>query len=195
MKSATTFLACAAIAAISSCSTITTDTGTAVKAERGVPGGEVVRITSLDAKVTGIDSAKREVSLISSHGEPFTVKAGPEVANFNQIRIGDPLKISLKEHLLVRMAKPGEKLDDESYVTGNREPGGSKPGAKVTETEQYIGTVSAIDTKRRKVTLRFSDGSTGKFDVRPDIDLSQHQTGEKVLIRSTETLAVSMKKS
>ena len=195
MKLTRSLILCAAVAAISSCSSLTVDTETTVKAEQGVPGGEAVRVTTLDGKVTGIDSAAREVTLVSRYGEAFKVTAGPEVRNFNQIRIGDSLKISLKENLVVRMAKPGEKLHDESYATGSRTARGAKPGAKMTETVQYVGTITSIDAKKRKATLRFSDGSSGSFDVRPDIDLSKRHTGEKVLIRVTESLAVSMKKS
>lgn len=195
MKIVRSLIVCATVAAISSCATLTVDSDTTVKAEQGVPGGEVVRVTTLDAKVTGIDSAKREVALVSRYGEAFTVQAGPEIKNFNEIRVGDSLKISLKERLLVRMAKPGEKLNDEAWVSGKGAPRGAKPGAQVSSKEQYVGTVTAIDQKKRKVTLKFSDGSTGKFDVRSDIDLSKHHTGEKVLIRLTESLAVSMKKS
>ena len=195
MKIVRSLIVCGALAALSSCTTLTVDSDTTVKSEQGVPGGEVVRVTTLDAKVTGIDPAKREVTLVSRYGETFKVEAGPEIKNFNQIRVGDSLKISLRERLLVRMAKPGEKLNDEAWVSGEGAARGAKPGAKVKSKEQYVGTVTAIDQKRRKVTLQFSDGSTGKFDVRSDIDLSKHHTGEKVLIQLTESLAVSMTKS
>jgi hypothetical protein len=195
MKITRSLILCAAMAVISSCATLTMDTDTTVKSEQGVPGGEVVRNTTLDARVSGIDSSTREVSLVSRYGEAFKVTAGPEIKNFNQIRVGDYLKITLQERLLVRMAKPGEKLNDETWVSGKGAPRGAKPGAKVNSKEQYVATVTAIDAKKRKATLKFSDGSTGKFDVRSDIDLSKHHTGEKVLIRLTESLAVSMKKS
>lgn len=192
MKRSLALVLTALITATTSCSTITAESETSVKAEAGVPGGEMTRTTTIRATVTAIDSAKREVRLVTRHGENFKVTAGPEVVNFNQIRIGDQLEVVSSERLEVRMAKPGEKLDDESSATADLARIGAMPGARVTETSQYVATVSAIDTKRRKVTLTFSDGSTDKFDVRPDIDLSAHQVGEKVLIRTTESLAMSM---
>jgi len=195
MKIVRPLIVCATMVAISSCSnSVTADSSSTLTAEQGVPGGEIVRTTTLDATVTAINSSKREVSLISRHGEKFEVEAGPGIANFNQIRVGDFLKVSLQEHLVVRMAKPGEKLDDEAWVSGRGAPRGSMPGAKVSSKEQYVGTITAINTKKRKVTLGFSDGSSANFDVRSDIDLSKYHTGEKVLIRLTESLAVSMKK-
>lgn len=195
MKTARVLLACSLLAALSACNTLTTDTGTTSNVQQGVPGGEFVRTEWLEATVTAIDHSRREVSLVSAHGEKFDVEAGPEVINFPQIRVGDPLTVTLKETLVVRMAKPGEKLDEIAYQTAELARIGSKPGSRVTETEQHVATVTAIDAAKRTATLQFADGSSGKFEVRPDIDLSQRRVGEKVLMQSTTTLAVSMSRS
>lgn len=195
MKTLRVLLACPFLAAIPACNTVTTDTGTSATVQQGVPGGEFVRTEWLEATVTDIDYSKRKVTLLSAHREKFEVEAGPEVVNFNRIRVGDPLTIVLKETFLVRMAKPGEKLDEEVSTTAELARLGAKPGARVTETERYVATVTAIDTAKRTATLKFSDGSSGKFDVRPDVDLSQRRVGEKVLMQSTTTLAVSMSRS
>lgn len=195
MKTVFLCLVCAMTAAIPACNTLTTDTGTSARIEQGIPGGEFVRTTRLDATVTGIDPATRKVTLVSSHRETFVVEAGPEVMNFHQIRIGDPLSVVLSETVLVRMAKPGEKLDEIAYQKQELADIGAKPGGKLTATEQFVATVTAIDAKKRKATLKFSDGSSGKFDIRPDVDLSKRAVGEKVLLRSTKSLAISMKRS
>lgn len=71
---------------------------------------------------------------------------------------------------------------------------GARPGAAVKQTMQVTGTVTKIDGKRRTVTLRFSDGSSGRFAVRDDIDLAKHKVGEKVVIRVKEAFAVKMEK-
>lgn len=183
-----------AIMAATSCTTITGETDTAVNAELGVPGGEVVQTTRINATVTGIDSAKRKVTLVTRDGKKFTVKAGPEVVNFDQIRIGDQLKATYTEEIVIRMAKPGENVADESHVTADLAKVGAKPGVSTSDTVQYVGTVTAIDAKKRKATLQFADGSSRKFDVRPDVDLSQRRIGEKVVLRSTESMAIKLEK-
>jgi hypothetical protein len=183
-----------AIMAATSCITITGETDTAIKAKHGVPGGEVVKTTTINATVTGIDSAKCKVTLVTKDGEKFAVKAGPEVVNFDQIRIGDQLKATYTEEIIIRMAKPGEKVADETYVTADLAKVGGKPGVSTSDTAQYVGTVIAIDAKKRKATLQFADGSSKKFDVRPDIDLTKHSVGEKVILRSTESMAIKLEK-
>jgi hypothetical protein len=120
--------------------------------------------------------------------------AGPEVLNFEQIRIGDQLKVSLTENVVIRMAKPGEKVKDEAYETVELPPVGSKPGLRTSETFQSSALISNIDAKKRKVTLTFNDGSTKKYPVRDDLNLDERKVGERVLIRSNEVYEISMTK-
>jgi len=184
----------AAILALASCTTIKPETDTQIKTKPGVPGGEVVQTSTINATVTGIDSAKRKVTLVTKDGKKVTVKAGPEVVNFGQIRVGDQLKATLTEELVVRMAKPGEKNEDGGAAVVGIAPKGSKPGAMTAETYQVTATVSAIDLKKRKATLLFPDGSLKTFPVRTDVDLTKRKVGEKVVIRTTEVFAILLEK-
>jgi hypothetical protein len=177
-----------------SCTTITAETDTQAKIKQGVPGGEVVKTSRINATVTAIDTARRKVSLVTRKGEKFAVTAGPEVENFNRIRIGDQLNVTYTEEVVVRMAKPGEKIEDGGEAVFDIAPRNSKPGVMTSETYQVTATVTTIDQKKRKATLQFPDGSTKKFDVRKDVDLTRHKVGEKVVIRTTETFAIKMEK-
>ena len=112
-----------AIMAAVSCTSVTTETDTQTKINQGVPGGEFVETTRLEATVTAIDSAKRKVSLVTRKGEKFTVNPGPEVENFAQIRVGDQLKVAFTEEITVRMAKPGEKPADGGEAEFDFAPG------------------------------------------------------------------------
>jgi len=183
----------ATLAAIS-CTSITPETRTAASVKQGVPGGEVVQTHKITATVTGIDNAKRKVTLVTRDGKKFTVTAGPGVANFKQIRIGDQLTATLTEQIVIRMAKPGEKTVDGSAAMVGLAPVGAKPGAMAAETAQVTATVSAIDLKHHKATLRFADGSTKTVAVRQDVDLTKRKIGEKVVIRSTEMFAILLEK-
>lgn len=52
----------------------------------------------------------------------------------------------------------------------------------------------AIDAANRRATLQFEDGSTHTFAVRPDVDLAKRKVGDKVVIRLTEALALTVQK-
>ncbi len=176
------------------CTAIHTESTTSTKIQQGVPGGEVVQTTKVRATVTGIDAAKRKLTLVTPKGEKLVVKAGPEVVNFPQIRIGDQLKVTLTEELVVRMARPGEKSQDGSDSFVGIAPVGAKPGAMAAETHQVTATVTAIDQKTRKATLQVAGGATKTITVRKDVDLTKHKVGEKVVIRLTEVFAIMIEK-
>lgn len=194
MKPTPLFLLSALTLAAASCNSITGESTTVAKTQQGVPGGEVVETTKVTATVTGIDSAKRKITLVTPDGKKSTVKAGPEVVNFDQIKIGDQFKATLTEDIVIRMAKPGEKSKDEAAAMVGIAPVGAKPGMMMADTVQVTATVSAINLKKHKATLQFPDGSTKQFAVRNDVDLSQRKVGEKVVIRSTETFVVLLEK-
>jgi hypothetical protein len=183
-----------AMMAASSCTSITAETDTQARIKQGVPGGEIVQTSRINATVTAIDTAKRKVSLVTRKGEKFAVTAGPEVDNFDKVRIGDQLSVTYTEQVIVRMAKPGEKTDDVGEAVFDIAPRHSKPGVMTSETNQVTATVTAIDLKKRQATLRFPDGFSKKFDVRRDVDLNKRKVGEKVVIRTTETFAIKMEK-
>ena len=194
MKLAKLLILPAAILAAVSCTTIKPETSVSARITPGTPGGTAVRTSTVKATVTGIDTTTRKVKLTTPDGKKLTVKAGPEVVNFPQIRVGDHLQVTLTEHLLVRMAKPGEKTADGAAGMVALAPVGAKPGAVAAQTYQVTGTVTHIDQANRQATLRFADGSTTTVDVRQDVDMTKHKVGEKVVIRLTESLAIDMHK-
>lgn len=194
MKPFATAALIAAAALFTACSTLTTEQTTTADFKAGVPGGKMTQTTQLNATVTAIDSAKRKVTLVTKHGEKFSFVAGPEVVNFPQIRVGDQLTVTYTEAIVVRMAKPGEKIVEDATADVSLAAEGAKPGLKVTTKGLVVATVTNIDPKKRKATLQYSDGTTQTVNVRKDIDLSRHKAGDKVVIQTTESKAIKMEK-
>lgn len=184
---------CATLASVS-CTSIKPKTSSTTTTVPGVPGGQYIETAKITATVTGIDRAKRKITFVTPEAKSFVVEAGQEVTGFEQIQIGDQLKVTLTNTLEVRMAKPGEKIEDVYDYTADLAPDGAKPGLVLEDSSRIMATVSAIDLKRRKATLTFPDGKSSKFDVRKDIDLSQRAVGEKVVIRTTEVYAAKIEK-
>ncbi len=164
---------------------------TTVKAE-GVPGGIAVQTFELTATVTAIDAAARKLTLLSPDGIMQTFKVGPEAVNFDQIRVGDRLRIKATRQLVVSVADESQAPGDGGAQLVALAPEGAKPGGIMAETAQVTATVVAIDPDHHTATLRFDDGSTKTVAVRPDVDLSNRKAGDKVIIRVTEALALSI---
>jgi hypothetical protein len=182
---------------LTSCSSTSTPEGegaTIVATEKGVPGGVIVETYQVTATVTAVDPATRKVTLVTPAGKKTVFKAGPEIANFPQIRIGDQVKATLTEELVVFMATDAPPQGQGTASVVALAPIGAKPGALVAETVQVKARVTEIDHEHHKATLRFPDGSTKKVAVRKDVDLTKRSVGEEVVIRATEALAITVEK-
>ncbi|HOX55262.1 MAG TPA: hypothetical protein P5205_02030 [Candidatus Paceibacterota bacterium] len=168
------------------------ETTAATAYQEGVPGGLVVETHSMKATVIGIDAANRKVTLVTSDGKKTTVKCGPDVINFDQIRIGDQLKVTVAEEVVAYLAEAGASQREGGAAFVALAPKGAKPGGIVTETVQVTARVTAIDLKARRATLQFPDGAIRKVAVRPDVDLTKRHVGEEVVIRITEMVVLSV---
>jgi hypothetical protein len=166
--------------------------GTAVT--EGVPGGVAVRTYEITATVASIDKDKRKVTLIDPTGIKTTVKAGSEVVNFDQINVGDQLKVRATEELAVYVVAQGEESKDGGAQAVVLAPKGAKPGGMMAETTQLTAKVTAIDADHHRATLQFEDGTIRTVPVRADVDLTKRSVGDKVVIRTAESLAISIEK-
>ncbi len=195
LKAATLALVPAAIIALSSCSSTPEGEGAALAASReGVPGGIYVETYQTTATVTGIDADTRKVTLVSPDGKKTLFKAGPEVVNFDQIQVGDQVKASVTEQLVVFMATDAPPQSQGAATVVALAPVGAKPGGLVADTVQVKAIVTSLDIKKRKATLKFPDDSVKTFAVRKDVDQTKRKIGEEVIIRCTEAVAISVEK-
>jgi len=195
VKLAACVLVLVSLLIVSSCtSSKPTGTKTSVAAiQQGVPGGIFVETHEMTADVTAINAAKRKVTLKTADGKKTTVKCGPEVINFDQIRVGDKLKVLATEEVAIYMATGAPSSDGGAALVALA-PKGAKPGGIVASTMQVTATVTAIDLKKHKATLQFADGTTHTVAVRPDVDLTKRKVGEQVVIRTTDAFAISVEK-
>jgi hypothetical protein len=173
---------------------LTGKAGGAAVVTEGVPGGTVVQTYQLEATVAAIDQATRKITLVDAAGIKTSVKAGPEVVNFDQIRVGDKLQITAAQELVVSVTGEGETPSDGGAQMVALAPKGAKPGGIMVGTTRVTATVTAIDAEHHQASLQFDDGTTRTVAVRPDVDLSTRKVGEKVVIRTTESLAMRVVK-
>ena len=167
---------------------------TATAVQEGVPGGVTVNSIEVTAKVTAIDTKSRKVTLLLPEGDKETVKVPPEAVNFDQISVGDLVKATLTEEMVVYLDEEGASIPD-GYAAGVAlAPKGAQPGGVVAEAVKVTATVTAINQTNRTATLRFDDGTIETLPVRDDIDLSKRKVGEKVVFIVTEMVALSVEK-
>lgn len=162
--------------------------------EEGVPGGVAVDAVEVSARVVEVDHEERTALLRGPEGEEFPIRVGPEVVNFDRVEAGDLVRAIVVREIVVGLADPAAPQADAAAEGVALAPVGAAPGGVVARTVRVTGTVTAIDPEARTATLRFADGSTRTFPVRPDIDLEAHSVGERVSFQVTESVALDVVK-
>jgi hypothetical protein len=170
------------------------ESATMVSAQKGVPGGTIVQTYKVTATVTAVDAGSRKVTLVTPDGKKTIFKAGPEVENFAQIQVGDQVKATVAEQLVVFVRKNGEPPSDGETAAVALTPLGAKPGVMMANTVEVTAKIEALDLDHRKATLRFPDGTSQTFSVRKDVDMTKGKIGDDVVIRTTEALAILVEK-
>jgi hypothetical protein len=184
----------AALLAFTSCSSTpkgpeVTQTTTVIQTENGAA---IVDAVTLVATVTGIDPAKRQVALLSANGFKKTVTCGKSVINFDQIKVGDQVKVKATEEFAVFLRPTGTPTSVGEGAAVALAPKGAMPGGLVASTKEVTAKITAIDATTRQVTLRFVDGSTKQIKVGPNVNLAAVNVGDDVTVQVAESLALSV---
>ena len=156
-------------------------------------GAIIVDTFTMAATVTGIDAAKRDVTLVAPYGHKAIYKAGAEVVNFNQNHVGDQVKAKVTEEVAVFLGKgtpPGGMVGTSVALS----PVGAKPGGVFVDTMLVTARVIAIDAKKHKVTLLLPDDTIKKVKVGKQVNLAAVQLGDNVTVQVSERLALSVQK-
>jgi len=121
-----------------------------------VPGQ--VRIKNrvhLNATVTAIDAASRVVTLKTAKGKVEEIVAGPEVRNFDQIKVGDAVHGLAVETLTLELLKGGAGKAMRSETTGVAQAApGAKPSGAVAERLTIVADVVAVDRKAGTILVK-----------------------------------------
>jgi Cu/Ag efflux protein CusF len=126
-------------------------------------------------------------------GSRHTVKLGPEVRNFDQIKAGDTVKARFVESLAVMVAKTGEAPAASDRGTVELAPKGEKPGIIAVDTAEMNATVQKIDYKQRLITLKGPQGNERTFKVdKSATKFKNIKNGDDVYIRFTEAVAITV---
>ena len=113
---------------------------------------ETIKVT---ATITAFDKATRDVTLKGPQGNEVTVTAGPEVKNFDQLKVGDNVDLNYVEALTLELKKGGGLVVQRTETAG---AAGAKPGEKpagaVGRQITIVADVIAVDPAKQVVTLK-----------------------------------------
>ncbi|HTY86119.1 MAG TPA: hypothetical protein VMB80_01530 [Candidatus Acidoferrum sp.] len=155
-------------------------------------GGIVLDAVTVTATVQSVNAADRTVVLQRPDGSATTYECGPDVRNFDQIKVGDQVTVTAAEELALALVKGGVPPVAGTASAIVRSPQGAKPGGKIVDTVAFTAKVVSVNAAGRQVTLQMPDGQNKTVKVGPDINLANVNPGDDVGVRLTRALAISV---
>jgi hypothetical protein len=158
-----------------------------------VPGkAGVAQTVKVIATITAIDKATRDVTLTGPQGIEVTVTAGPEVKNFDNMKVGDQVNAQYVEALTLELKKGGGMTVARSDQGGVLEAKpGQKPGGVAGRQVTIVADVVDVNAARQSITLR---GPKRTIDVVVP-NLAQFNLvakGDQVEATYTQALAIAI---
>ena len=162
----------------------------AVASQPGAAG--VAQTVEFSASITAIDKATRTLTLKGPKGDEVKVVAGPEVKNFDQLKVGDTVNAKYLESLVLELKKGGglPVAKTEKAGAASAKPG-EKPAAVGGRQVTAVGNVTKIDAATQTVTVKGPE-RTVDLKVRDPEQFKLIAVGDQIQATYTEALAVAV---
>jgi hypothetical protein len=149
-------------------------------------------VVEITASVQAVNKATREVTIKGPRGNVETVVAGPEVKNFDQIKVGDNVVLRYIEALSLELKKGGTApvARTDSAMGGTAKPG-EKPAAGVGRQVHVTANVVAVDAATQTVSLK-GPKQTVDLHVADPEQFKLVKVGDQVEATYTEAVALSV---
>ena len=139
--------------------TNTTASTTASATSSEKKSAEISNEFTATAEVTALEPEQRLVTLRREDGTQFGLMVGDGVRNFDQIKVGDDVKVRYKEVLTALKLPPGEAARPiEGKIAAARAKPGEKPAMGVGIAATVRVKIESIDRERDIVVFSLASG-------------------------------------
>jgi len=142
-------------------------------------------VATATATVQAIDTANRIITLRSEDGTEDTMYVPKEVTRFDQVKVGDKLKVRYHESMVFQVRKPGDT------VNAARTPG-AKPGAQMSRQVTATVDVVAVDPSVPSITIKTADGRTVTRKIENKKNIEGVKAGDKIDITFTQAALIAI---
>ncbi len=156
-------------------------------------GGAVVGQLKTKGVVQNVNYGTRQVTIKHDTGETVTVVCGPLVRNFNQIKNGDKVALEYQESVTILALSGVDTVPARAETVDIAgAPLGQKPSGMIVQTGEVLAEVVAINYQDRTVTLK-GPVRTLTVTVNKEVkNFDRLKQGDKVYLRGTQALAVTV---
>ena len=152
----------------------------------------VAQTVDFSASITAIDKATRSITLKGPKGDEQKVVAGPEVKNFDQLKVGDVVQAQYLESLVLELKKGGGlPVAKTEKAGGVAAKPGEKPAGAAGRQVTVVGNVMKIDAATQTVTVKGPE-RTVDLKVRNPEQFKLIAVGDQIEATYTEAIAVAV---
>ena len=151
-------------------------------------------VVEASAKIEAIDTENR-LLVMRGPGGIATIQAGPEIKNFDQINVGDEVKVTFTSALAAAITKSKEQASTQVDAASYTAPTGSKPAGAVGASVKTTVVIESVDTSFETVSFKRPDGYERTIaPATPEGKkfIKSLKKGDKVDVEYTEALAISV---
>jgi hypothetical protein len=159
-----------------------------------IPGRVMTSVVETVVIVEAIDRETRELSVIDSTGQRYTIVAGDMVRNFDQLEPRDRIITEYMESVAV-FVTPADAPELGDMAAIEVAPLGDKPGVAAADTYMIRATIEAINVDDRIAMLSGEDGRTRTVKLGDNVPLELIAVGDEVRMRITEAIAITVRKA
>ena len=170
---------------------------TAVDVVTSAPGSaSVVRTVQASADVVRIDKRTRTLTLKTKQGDTVDVVASDAVKNFDQIKVGDVVRVRYATALALKLKNPKDAAGGATVSEGSTTaPLGQRPAFIGAGQITGIAEVTAVDPKESTITLKGAEGKLVTLDVNNPDQFKVIKPGDQIEVTYTEAVALDVEPS
>ncbi|MFV0515508.1 MAG: hypothetical protein ACK5MY_17995 [Jhaorihella sp.] len=141
--------------------------------------------------VREIDPANRRF-VVRADGQVLTLRATDTLRNFDQLEVGDRIRVEYEESVAVGMALPGDTGQPEAIAAGAAAPEGAKPGAAGFEAVSVVVDFIAYDQRAKTATIRTQEGDILRVAVPSEMRkfAKARQPGDRIVVDFERAVAI-----
>jgi Cu/Ag efflux protein CusF len=144
------------------------------------------------ATIQAIDTTSRLITLRDDKGEEDTFSVGPAVTRFNELKVGDKVRMTYYESIMLQLLKPGDKANPASVEAAATRAKGALPGGTIATQEKKTVTVKTVDLTVPSITVTTEDGRTFTRRVENKKNLEGVKPGDRIEITYTQAVLASV---
>jgi Cu/Ag efflux protein CusF len=152
----------------------------------------IAQTVNVTATITAIDKATRDVTLRGPKGNELTVTAGPDIKNFDKLKVGDHVDAKYVEALTLQLVKGGgAKVARTEQAGAVGAKAGAQPGGAVGRQVTIVADVVGVDPATQSVTLK-GPQRTVELVVSDPEQFKRIAKGDQVEATYTQALAMAV---